>query len=104
MPDFRYFRDWRQTTVFIKKASFRRKMESGLFKALWMPDQVRHKGLIDFINRHYLKRRQGHSWPCLFKDVLSVLTLFFVLLNNPYRVARLYLGLLPVMGKRAFHR
>jgi hypothetical protein len=36
---------------FHKKASFRRKPESSVFKGLWMPDQVRHDEIRDFINR-----------------------------------------------------
>jgi len=41
--------------------------------------------------------------PCPSKNVLPALYLFSVLLNDPYRVARLNLGQLSVIAKRTFH-
>ncbi len=36
------------------QSSFRWKLESSVFRTFWMPDQVRHDGLIDFMDRLYL--------------------------------------------------
>jgi hypothetical protein len=37
-----------------RESSFRRKPGSSPLKTFRMPDQVRHNGLIDFTDRHYL--------------------------------------------------